>query len=286
MMSEAEVQKEGEASSYNALIKALQMVKRLKRLEGTVLIHEGILMSADTLLNERQVKEFVREVNALVAQYRNGSRPLSRALLGFDGGNVMIFHAAPFTMCLLFGNLEDAESVEKAGEEFLKKWASSLRLDSTAVSPLDDLDLQDDSTDVSEVPDETIKIQPVVKIDPEPEAAPAPAVVQPTAAQPAVVPAAQVPEPAAEAPAAVDAEKVWKAFREKTENLLSKVLGRAQAKKMISRELQSMGVGEEEALRVPQFRPFGTHLVSKVKDRTTRKQLEAELLSIVDQFTK
>jgi hypothetical protein len=274
-----------ETTSYDAVIKALQMLKRVRRLDGTVLLHEGILLSADTLLSERQCSDFVREVNALLSQYRNGSRPLVRALLGFDGGNVLIFNVLPFTLCLLFGKLEDAAVVERAGEEFLGKWADSLRLETGHGIRLPELN--------GELPEEgALSVSPevleVTVLEPAPVELPLVVEVIEVVRTPEPVAAPAVAGATVEAPAAASTSlgavdsATWIAFRQKIENLLSKVLGRAQATRLIERELAAMGIDADGYLTASQFRPFGQIVVRKIKDKSLRKQLETEMLSHIE----
>lgn len=282
-----------DTTSYDAVIKALRMLKRVRRLDGSVLLHEGILLNADTLLTDRQCSDFVREVNALLSQYKNGSRPLARALLGFDGGNVMIFNVLPFTLCLFFSKLEDAPVVEKAGEEFLTQWSDSLRLDvgqgielpALDRGPSDDLPLAGEAElvepPVPEAPAPTVpEVAPVVVAEPAPEPEPEPVAaiaVSTVTVEEIVVAAAPAPlnDPAAD-------RLVWISFRQKTENLLSKVLGRAQATRLIERELASMGLAADGHLNPSQLRPFGHVVVQKIKDKSLRKQLKSEMLAHVD----
>jgi hypothetical protein len=287
-----------DTTSYDAVIKALRMLKRVRRLDGSVLLHEGILLNADTLLTDRQCSDFVREVNALLSQYKNGSRPLSRALLGFDGGNVMIFNVLPFTLCLFFGKLEDSPVVERAGEEFLSQWSDSLRLEVGEGIELPSLDRT--TREVADVVYEAVAVdltEPVTVS----EVVPAPAPVEVVRETIEVV-AVSVPE-SAPVTVAVSSETVgtviggastvsvndpaadrlvWISFRQKTENLLSKVLGRAQATRLIERELAAIGLGPDGHLTASQLRPFGHVVVQKIKDKALRKQLESEMLAHVD----
>jgi len=271
-----------ETTSYDAVIKALQMLKRVRRLEGTVLLHEGILLSSDTLLSERQCGDFVREVNALLSQYRNGSRPLVRALLGFDGGNVLIFNVLPFTLCLLFGKLEDAAVVERAGEEFLGKWADSLRLETGHAIQLPELNGELPEEGALSVPPEVLE---VTVLEPAPVELPLVVEVIEVVRTPEPVAAPTVADATVKAPAAAFTSlgagdsATWIAFRQKIENLLSKVLGRAQATRLIERELSAMGIVGDGYLTAAQFRPFGQIVVQKIKDKSLRKQLETEMLS-------
>lgn len=318
-----------ETATFDAVIKALRMLKKIRRLEGTVLIHEGVLLSADTLLHDSQNESFVREVNALMSLYRNGDNSLSRAILGFDGGNVALFHAAPFTLALLFGEVGNAATVEKAGEDFLHQWADSLKIDSSRIGRLPALDLDDlvdaeneEKPEDLSAPEQSPAAESVPPAKPAPaaESGPETAPVNPfvVAAQSAAtsesepeiaalkpVPLAVVPvsdpEPDEEEksgslpesaqteisePSSMETspEKRWSMYRVKVETLFSKVLGRAQATRLIERELTAMGVDDGGYLATAQFRPFGQKLIKRVKDRTLRKQLELELLSIVESF--
>lgn len=298
-----------------------------------MLIHEGVLLSADTLLHDSQNEGFVREVNALISLYRNSGNSLSRAILGFDGGNVALFHAAPFTLALLFGEIGNAAAVEKAGEDFLHQWADSLKIDSSRIGRLPALDLDDlvdaeneekpedlpapeqspaaesippaKSAPVAESGPETAPVNPFVvaaqsavtsEVESEPESEVAALKPVPLAVVPVSDPepdeeekSGTLPEPAQteiSEPSSMETspEKRWSMYRVKVETLFSKVLGRAQATRLIERELTAMGVDDGGYLATAQFRPFGQKLIKRVKDRTLRKQLELELLSIVESF--
>jgi hypothetical protein len=131
-----------ESSSYAPVLTALSELKCVARLKGTVFIHDGISLGADTDLTDKQNSDLVREINALVSQYRNGGRSLSRALFGFDAGAVLIFHTAPFLLCLLFSRLEDAGEVEKQGESFLQTWSKVLKIKSPQDIALPIFDLE------------------------------------------------------------------------------------------------------------------------------------------------
>ncbi len=290
-----------ETASYDAVIKALRMLKKIRRLEGTVLINEGVILSADTLFHESQIEAFVREINALVSLYRNSGKPLSRGVLGFDGGNVMLFHAAPFTLALLFGDLEKSPAVEKAGEDFLHQWADSLKIDPALIGKREDLDIalfetsmqeEDAAAEKVEDADKTkpISPMPVAKQEPiEEEKVKQVKVVEEEPPAPVVEEGAATSlvsnEDDAESDSMEEApDKRWKSYRDKVETLFSKVLGRAQATRLLERELTAMGIEEEGYLTTSQFRPFGQKLIKKVKDRTLRKQLENELLALVETY--
>ncbi|MDF1741610.1 MAG: hypothetical protein P1U86_20775 [Verrucomicrobiales bacterium] len=270
--------------TYDAVLKALSMMKRLKKLEGTLLIHEGVLLQADTLLLESQEKAFVREINALLSQYRNAGRPLGRAMLGFDGGNVMIFHANPFVICLIYGKVEETGKVEAAGEEFLRRWADSLGLTEKELISRSALDVESAKEGVKEPPVPEESDESAVEVTVLPEALPA--------ASLAVAPMDDLPVTGSEEvadrvpPVVKDPGAEWNAFRESVENLLAKVLGRGQSSRFLQRELSSMGITGDSYLTQNQFRPFGQALTLRVKDKAIRKQLDTELLAILDNFTK
>lgn len=251
-----------------------------------------------------QVNDFVQEVNALIAQYRNSSRQLYRALLGFDGGNVMIFNVVPLTVCLIFGKIEDSAVVEKSGEEFLRKWASSLRLNPEEGIDLPQLQLPSLESQAGPLPvlaalsSGPATHEAAAGAEPEPLASPAvmappPAALLPEDPVTGTPPASPSPGPLAptvEPPPVALSEEVlpvnraenWASFRQRVENLLSKVLGRAQAAKLIDRELAAMGITGNAFLNSAQFRPFGQRLISKVKDKSVRRLLETEMISHVE----
>ncbi|MEM1441067.1 MAG: hypothetical protein AAGF67_01915, partial [Verrucomicrobiota bacterium] len=251
-----------------------------------------------------QNEAFVREVNALISLYRNGDNSLTRALLGFDGGNVFLFHAAPFTLALLFGDVENAEVVEKAGEDFLHQWASSLKIDASSLVRLPDLDpeqltalpAKEPTEEKAEVASEgdTAPITPIFprkekEVEEEKEEVleeeELPGLDE-DSPETAAEPEPEIPTEESTPVSSMEdsPEKRWNAYRDKVETLFSKVLGRAQAARLVERELKALGVEDGGYLATSQFRPFGQKLIKKVKDRTLRKQLELELVSIVESF--
>lgn len=295
------------SDTYDAAFKALKMLKRLKKLEGTILVHEGILLDSDTLLRESQETAFVRELNALFAQYRNAGRPLSRALLGFDGGSVMIFQATPFTLCLFFGDVEETAKVEAAGEQFLTKWADSLGIEKPETQTREALDLEaaiavgasnagaDDTEPVEvdvepELPDSKDKSTDDQSTEDESnEEKATPETPASDDENPDETGGEETDSPDIESDNETmsdDPKESWEAYQQSVENLLSKVLGRAQARRFLKRELSAMGVSGDGYLKQAQFRPFGQKLTQRVKDKTVRKQLEVELLGIVEKHTQ
>lgn len=427
-----------EVASYAPVLKALSALKRSSRLKGTVFIHEGIILGADTDLTDKQNSDFVREINALVSQYRNGGRTLSRALFGFDAGAVLIFHKAPFLLCLLFLRLEDAGEVEKQGEKFLQTWSKALKIKSPeeitlplfdlkkaleaqaapavseqafgkaigegspVVAGISDLGLKADESSLPDLSDEPVSLAVVelpeptqtelplvaegdekspealedisnevekdalelvdlesgtdskIKVESEPEelrksdltgtkaiekksgniiadlkltepkteSKPDPKTeseTKPSSAPdesetPAELITVDVDESDPVEPVATpesssslsdsaepsltpipdqlmnlsssDPGETWNSFRQKIENLLSKVLGRAQAVRLIERELDSIGIASGAYLLAPQFRPFGQKLMQKVKDKALRNQLEIELIALIEEHQK
>lgn len=257
-----------ESSPYDAVIKALQMLKRVKRLEGTFFLKDGELLSADTLLGISQNEGFAREVNALLAQYKNAGRPLTRALIGFEEGNVLIFQAAPYTICLLFGDLADAAKIEHSGEEFFRKWGGSLGLDGAAdhtlpavpksaafPSSITEEKIEEESADED---GEATGEESETADDAEQEATPSP------------VNGAPKPSPQ------------WNRFRTEVEALLAKVLGRSRAHRMVTRELGALGLFDEQSISPEHYCSLGGRLLEKVKDESLRKRLEDELDEILE----
>lgn len=74
----------------------------------------------------------------------------------------------------------------------------------------------------------------------------------------------------------------WQPFRQVVENLLSKVLGRAQATRLIDRDLEGLGIAPGAHPSASQFRPFGMRLIQKIKDKSLRRQIEIEFITRVE----
>lgn len=238
------------AHSNDATAKALNMLKRIRRLEGTALISGGVLLHDDCprgtdgrLFSQAIVQMFDGLEEA--GEYGND------ILLSFDGGELLLMFRYPVVLCLFFNRDEDIGSVEKGGNQFLNQFSSALGIQ-------------------SERPRSTTPVA-TTAITPATTAAAAPA--EPT--QQAIV---------QEAPDnTISDQEAWVEFRRQVEMLFTKVLGSAQASRTITRELAAMGIkGDDSFLRKAQFRPFGQKLTSRIKDRQIRRQIDDELISIVD----
>jgi hypothetical protein len=94
-----------ETPFYDVMLKALPRLKRIRKLEGTIVIRDGDCLSSDTLPAELQVESVVIQIKALLAQYRNSGSPLNRALFNFSGGIFLIFNLSPYVFCLFSANL-------------------------------------------------------------------------------------------------------------------------------------------------------------------------------------
>lgn len=338
-----------EVASYDPVFKALRVMKASANLEGTIFIHESIILDANTGLAENQQAQFIREVNTLVKQYQTNERHLSRALFGFDAGAVLILQCTPYILCLLFRRIEDATSIEEAGEKFLKEWKHYLKVTDRKRITLDKINITDilskqnldtseknsklksNNTTVSErvksasenleittnTPNKgddlkessseetrTKKIlsfqinqksHKTVSSQPEKEQKD-----NQTLETSSALPHAEATSLSEKKSETIkntlsqnstetmnlansnDPGDSWKSFRQKLENLLSKVLGRAQTGRIISRELTAIGINSDGYLLPPQFRPFGLKLLQKVKDKSLRGQLEKELILLVE----
>lgn len=265
--------------SYGTPLKALSALKNTNKLGGFIFIHESIIQGKENNLTEEQNSDLVREVNALIALYYKNGRRLKRALFGFDGGAVLIFHAAPYALCLFFDDLDNASEIEKIGEGFLNAWGSKINVNDPEGIVIPPVDLEQ-AFYASDAEGDQILSFPgsnktgfnsaTLKIFEEKENA------SNTTPSPTPV----------ELPSYDNSEARWNTFHTKIEDLLSKVLGRGQATRLIERELSAANINASDHLLPPQFRPFGNKLLQKVKDKSLRSQLEAELISILDELVK
>ncbi|MEC5126300.1 hypothetical protein VSU19_06035 [Verrucomicrobiales bacterium BCK34] len=237
-----------ETSSYDAMLQALQRLKRIRKLEGTVVIRDGVCLSSETLLGERQLNDFVLQIKALLAQYRNSGKPLNRALFDYSGGGFLVFNLSPYVFCFFFGDDDDAAVVEKAGEEFLVEWKDSLKLDSDGSVVLPELKIEVES--------------PEEKADMSDSDSPGDAKSGINGSMPTPI--------AAPDPLSREAR-----FKADVEALFSNVLSSRQVSRILEPEWNTIKAIPHDSRKEPPEKGFGKSLISQVRDRRIRKQLEA-----------
>lgn len=112
-------------STNNAASKALQMMKRIRKLQGTALISSGILLHEDCTKGT-DTKLFTQSVLKLVEGLgRKGEYP-ENILLKYDGGEVLLMLRYPVILCLFFTREDSLEAIEKSGGQFLEKFSNAL----------------------------------------------------------------------------------------------------------------------------------------------------------------
>lgn len=74
----------------------------------------------------------------------------------------------------------------------------------------------------------------------------------------------------------------WAEYRKHIEVLFTKVLGSAQAARIVDREMKTMGIDSTGYLHKAQFRSFGQKLTKRIKDKKIRREIEDELFSIIE----
>lgn len=264
--------------SYGTPLKALSALKNTNKLEGFIFIHESIIQGKDNNLSEEQNSELVKEVNALISLYYKNGRRLNRALFGFDGGAMLIFHAAPYALCLFFDDLENASEIEKTGEGFLNAWSDKINIETPNGIIIPSVNLEKAFKESEEQQDQLLSFPGSSK------GGLNSATLKVFEANDGDSPSSQ-PTPV-DLPNNSDSQGKWHIFHSQIENLLSKVLGRGQATRLIQRELAAANINESDYLLPPQFRPFGNKILQKVKDKSLRAQLEVELISILDDLVK
>lgn len=112
--------------NHTAVINALSMMKRVRRLSGVMFIHGGVLLHSDTAFPPSQTSAFVRILNAILDGYRQAGRGMERFLFGYDSGNVLVFDRDSVVVVLFFASLSQLEMVENGGELFLNQFSSAL----------------------------------------------------------------------------------------------------------------------------------------------------------------
>ncbi len=231
----------GNPEPGDATSKTLNMLKRLRRLEGTALISSGVLIHSDIPdVTGEMSATFSKECTAMFAEYAEQGKDIEQITLGFDKCNVVLFNRFPVILGLFFADIDTVDSVERAGRQFLTQFATGLGIQSS--KPI--------RTSTG------------------------------TQAEPVGNPVIGSSENVA-SPRIGSASEDWSAYSEKVHTLLTKVLGSAQAEKIIKRELAAIGIEDGTFLMKSQFRSFGTKLMQRIRDKALRKQLESELIDFL-----
>lgn len=231
------------SQANDAVSKALNMLKRIRRLEGTALISGGVLLHEDCPRGA-DTRLFSQSVVHLFDGLEEKGDYADEIHLSFDGGDVLLMFRYPVILCIFFERGGDLASIEKGGNQFLNQFGSALGI-------------QNSRPRRDSIAPATVNTAPQNAV----EADAAPAEPQPSD------------------------ESVWVEYRRQIEILFTKVLGSAQASRIINRELSAMGVTDTGFLRKSQYRPFGQKLTSRIKDKAIRRQIEDELVAIVDSLT-
>ncbi|MDA7920119.1 hypothetical protein N9Z18_01905 [Verrucomicrobiales bacterium] len=235
-----------ETNSHDGMLKALQRVKRIRKLEGTVVMKGGECLNAETLLGELQLNDFVLQIKALLAQYRNSGSPLNRALFNFDGGCFLVFNLSPYVFCFFFGELDDASAIERAGEEFLEEWKDSLKIESGSVVALPELKIEvappeEDSNGVA-VDGDSAKVA-ITGIN-------------------GSMPVSFDP---------LDPDSCDVHFKGEVKSLFTNVLSAKQVSRILEPEWKTIKSIPYDSRKEPAEKDFGKSLISRVRDRRIRK---------------
>lgn len=84
-----------------------------------------------------------------------------------------------------------------------------------------------------------------------------------------------------EEPEPVGGGSEWGPFRERFVNIISKVLGDAQARRMVDRVTESSGVDPEQWVTTEELTEVSSAVLQKVPNRKIRASLEAETTSLI-----
>lgn len=223
-------------TSNDASAKALQMLKRIRKLDGTALISGGVLLH-DECPRGTDSRLLSQAVVRLFEGLEDRNELANDVLIRFDGSDVLLMFRYPVILCLFFNRDNDLQSIEKGGEQFLTQFKSALGIA--------------DARPVKAVPQAVVASQPQEST-------------------------------AVETVDESNDEETWEEFRRQVEILFTKVLGSAQAARFLNRELKAMGVEKTGFLRKNQFRPFGQKLTQRIKDKAIRRQIDDELIHIID----
>jgi len=108
-----------------AVPKALKLLKRIRRLEGTALINSGILLHDDCPRGSDS-QGFCRTAVQLGENLEQQGNHPNEVLIGFDGGELLLLFRDPVILGLFFERGEDLKAIEAGGAQFLNQFSSAL----------------------------------------------------------------------------------------------------------------------------------------------------------------
>ncbi len=111
-----------------ALENGLEVLKKIRRLEGLALLRGGSYAYRDLPFPETQEEEVRQEVIGFFQEYANEGRLAKKVVLGFEGLTLMLINERTIILMMLFADSTETSMVERSGELFLERFAEELDL--------------------------------------------------------------------------------------------------------------------------------------------------------------
>ena len=113
------------AQPVSAVSKALNMLKRIRRLDGSALISGGVFLHEDCPRGT-DLKMFLQSTIQMFDQYGTMNEMAKEILLGFEEGEILFIFRYPVILCLFFHREEELHSIEAGGKQFLNQFSAIL----------------------------------------------------------------------------------------------------------------------------------------------------------------
>ncbi|MDF1812468.1 MAG: hypothetical protein P1V20_09640 [Verrucomicrobiales bacterium] len=256
---------------------ALNMLKRIRRLDGSALISAGRFLHDDFAEGSDTTGFLQATLQLFDAKWKKGLFP-KEILLSFPEREVLFLPRYPVILCLFFQSEEELQSIKTGGNQFLNRFGPMLGAqEQPKAEPYG-------AGESEEKFRQSLTLQPG-EYQPK---APLPK----KAASLISLAISQTLRPdnineQGESPPEVPGEEMvpvdvdWPRFLCATENLFTKVMEPSRVGRLISAELDSAGLSGEAGLEKSQYLSFGTKLTSRIRDRKIRRLIENELESLI-----
>ncbi|MEM1294030.1 MAG: hypothetical protein AAGH89_01620 [Verrucomicrobiota bacterium] len=106
----------------------LELLKKIRRLEGVAIIRGGVYAYKDLHLTEIEADRFCVGMVEFFQAYANEGRLARKIVLGFDGVTLMLINHRTIILAMFYEDEEQTQMVEKSGELFLDRFSEVLDL--------------------------------------------------------------------------------------------------------------------------------------------------------------
>ncbi|NNE94219.1 MAG: hypothetical protein HKN23_21430 [Verrucomicrobiales bacterium] len=124
-----------ETKLNDAVVNALGVLKRIRRLSGVIVVSHRKLVHADLEVKAFSSERFAGAVQTLFDNYAEAKKPAERIALLYGEMNVLLFAGGPMIFGFFFNDRNDLESVETGIGQFLENFGPALGMNAPTPPP-------------------------------------------------------------------------------------------------------------------------------------------------------